>query len=104
MTVCLYLPLYSEDSGSEATLLEVNGAGVLGPLVLFALLATGAWLGPSRRMRVILAGGHALLTMLALLSIGVLFLPASILLVLGAAAELRQPVPERHHRPLVAAE
>jgi hypothetical protein len=105
IAVCLLVPLYDADDGVSgvpgATLVEVNGRGVLVPLALFGLLATSAWLGPSRRVRVIAAGGHTLLTLLALLSIGVYFLPASGLLVVGAAADLRRPAHDRHHRPLV---
>lgn len=102
--VCLFVPLADADDGSGvpgATLVEVNGLGVLVPLALFVVLATGAWLAPSRRLRVILSGGHAALTLLALLSIGVFFLPASVVLVGGAVLDVRTPAPERHHHPLV---
>ncbi len=102
--VCLTVPLYSGDDGSGvagATLLEVNGLGVLLPLSLFVVLAVGAWLAPSRRVRVILAGGHAMLCLLALLSIGVLFLPATLLLLVGAVVDARAPAAARPQRPLV---
>jgi hypothetical protein len=102
--VCLFVPLADADDGSGvpgATLLEANGRGVLVPLALFVLLATGAWLAPSRRLRVILSGGHAALSVLALLSIGVFFLPATVVLLGGTVVDVRTPAPTRAHRPLV---
>jgi hypothetical protein len=105
IALCLLVPLYDADEGGSgvpgATLVEVNGRGVLLPLALFGALAAGAWLAPSRRVRVIAAGGHTLLTLLALVSIGTYFLPASGLLVAGAAVDLRRPRANGHDRQLV---
>ncbi len=105
VAVCLLVPLYDIDDGGSgvpgATLVEVNGRGVLLPLALFGALAAGAWLAPSRRVRVIAAGGHTLLTLLALVSIGMYFLPASGLLVAGAAVDLRRPRVDGRDRQLV---
>ncbi len=99
VVVCLTVPLYDADDGSGvpgATLVEVNGRGVLVPLAIFVVLAAGAWLAPTRRVRVILSGGHAVLTLVALLSIGVFFLPATAALLVAAVADLRTPAPVRH--------
>lgn len=89
--VCLVVPLYSGDDGSAtttATLLEVNGAGALVPLGLFLGLGLLAWLAPWRSVRLLAVLAHGGLTVLALLTIGVFFLPAALVLAAGALREL----------------
>lgn len=105
--VCLVAPLYSTDDGSRAgtaTLLEVNGVGALVPVLLFLVLAVGAWLVPWRPGRVLLGAGHAGLTLLAMFTIGIFFLPATVVLAVGLVREARAarvpPVPPV--RPRVA--
>jgi hypothetical protein len=90
VVACLVLPLYAGSDG-HATLLEVNGPGALLPLGLFLALGVGAWLAPWRALRVVLVGGHALLTVLALLTVGAFFLPATAALVIGAALPHLRP-------------
>jgi hypothetical protein len=91
--VCLVAPLYSSSgdgsTDGSATLLEVNGPGALVPLGLFLVLAVGAWLVPWRPGRVLLVAGHAGLTLLAMLTIGVFFLPATVVLGVGLLREGR---------------
>ena len=87
---CLVLPLYSSDGSAgsgSATLLAVNGAGVLVPLGLFLGLGLLAWAAPWRPLRLVAAGAHGLLTVLAMLSIGPFFLPAAVVLALGAVRD-----------------
>ena len=89
--VCTTVPLYGVD-GADApsgTLVEVNGRGALVPVALFVLLALGGWLAPTRRLRAVLVLGHAVLTILSLLSIGMFFVPATLLLVSGAVLDAR---------------
>lgn len=90
--VCLVAPLYSTDDGSTAgtaTLIEVNGLGALAPVLLFLVLAGGAWLVPWRPGRVLLVAGHAGLTLPAMLTIGIFFLPATVVLAVGLLREGR---------------
>ncbi len=90
--VCLVAPLYSGDDGSgatTATLLEVNGAGALLPLGLFLALGLGAWLVPWRVPRLVLVLAHAGLTVLALFTIGLFFVPATVALGVGAVLDGR---------------
>ncbi len=94
--VCLVVPLYSTDSGTtggRATLLEVNGAGVLVPLALFLGLALLARFLPWRATRVAAVAAHGLLTLLALLSVGALFLPATLALAVGGFLEVVGALP-----------
>jgi hypothetical protein len=105
VTVCLLVPLAGvaavaggAPAVSGATLVEANGRGVLVPLALFLALATGAAVSLSQRGRVILTGGHLALTLLALPSIGLLFVPASAVLVLAAVVDVRGSVTARQQR------
>lgn len=104
VALCLLVPLPDAPGGANAiagaTLLEANGKGVLVPLVLFLALATGAALAPSQRGRVILTGGHLALTLLAALSIGLLFVPASAVLLMAAVVDVRGSVAARQQRSL----
>ncbi len=82
--VCLVAPLYSTDDGSTAgtaTLIEVNGLGALAPVLLFLV--------PWRPGRVLLVAGHAGLTLLAMLTVGIFFLPATVVLAVGLLREGR---------------
>jgi hypothetical protein len=89
--VCTTAPLYGVDGDGSAsgTLVEVNGRGALVPVALFVLLGLGGWLAPTRRLRAVLVLGHTVLTVLSLLSIGMFFLPATLLLVSGAVLDAR---------------
>jgi hypothetical protein len=104
--VCLAAPLYATDDGStagSATLLEVNGAGALVPVLLLVGLALGAWLVPWRPGRVLLVAGHAGLTLLAMLTIGIFFLPATVVFGVGLLREGRAArVPPVGPRPASA--
>lgn len=88
--LCLFAPMYASDDGSgDATLLAVNGAGALVPLGLFLVFAATAAFAPVPAVGVAGVLAHAALTLLALLSIGVFFLPATLALVAGAVLSLR---------------
>lgn len=90
--VCLVVPLYAVDDGSgttdRATLLAVNGPGALVPLGLFLALGLLAWLPRVRMVRVVAALAHAALTVLALATVGIFFVPATILLGIAALRDL----------------
>lgn len=91
---CLVLPLYSSDGTDgtgSATLLAVNGAGALVPLGLFLGLGLLAWAMPWRVARLVAVLLHGALTVLALLSIGLLFVPAAFALAVGGFRELTAP-------------
>lgn len=103
--LCLVVPLYISDEGvgtTSQTLLEVNGRGVLVPLSVFLGLAVTSYAAPWPRLRAAAALGHGALTILALLSIGTLFLPATLALLGGVVLDARSPTtrPERSE-PLV---
>jgi hypothetical protein len=106
VALCTLVPLPDVPGGSPvvpgATLVEANGNGALVPLALFLALATGAALAPSQRGRVILTGGHLVLTLVALTSIGILFVPASTALLLAAVVDVRGSVTARQQRSLAA--
>ncbi|MGG5259525.1 hypothetical protein [Phycicoccus avicenniae] len=104
---CLTLPLYSTSDGSgadgSATLLAVNGPGVLVPLALFLGLGLLAWCTPWWGVRVAAVGVHGVLTVLALLSIGVLFLPAALVLAVGGVLDVVRALAPRAPAPPVPA-
>ena len=79
-------------AGSGATLLEVDGPGVLVPLGVAVVLALGAWAAPWTWLRWTLVGLFCAGCVLALLSIGVFFLPAAAALVVGAALATLRPL------------
>ncbi|PKW26296.1 hypothetical protein [Phycicoccus duodecadis] len=93
--VCLVAPLYAAGDGSGgATLAAVNGPGALVAPALFVVFALGAATSPWRGLRLAGVAAHAALTLLALLTIGAFFLPATTALVLGALHALRaSPAP-----------
>ena len=100
----LVLPVYSvEESGdvsSSATLVAVNGLGVLLPVAVPALITAVVWIALHRRcsrgsrfagaLAWTLAGVLVLSSMLAIFSIGLVVLPVALLL-LGAAALTPSP-------------
>ncbi|MBM6400127.1 hypothetical protein [Phycicoccus sonneratiae] len=99
---CLVLPLYSGDGSGgpgSATLLAVNGPGALLPLGLLLGLGLLAWAAPWRMLRLLAVLLHGVLTVLALLSIGVFFLPAAAVLALGGFRELTAPTAPRVTAP-----
>ncbi len=72
---------------------------MLVPLGLFLGLGLGAWLAPWRVVRLLAVLAHGGLTVLALLSIGVFFLPPLRSWLAGAVLEL---VPEPRGPPVPA--
>jgi hypothetical protein len=92
-------------STDTQTLLEVNGARVLIvvgiPLLIAALVTLTLWSGrPSVAAAWVLVGLLWLLTLLAMLSIGFFFVPATLLLTLAAALG-RQPPSKAAPAPTV---
>ena len=95
----LTLPLYSTSSetvGSDgtsetvegtATLIEVNGWGAAVPGLVLVALAVGVWRARTILPRWICLGLFLALTALLFASIGVFFLPAALLLILGVSLE-----------------
>lgn len=93
----LTLPLYatsSETAGPDgsltasegtATLIEVNGWSAAIPGLILVALAVGVWRAPHLLVRWICLGVLLVLTALFLASIGLFFLPAALLLILGVS-------------------
>jgi hypothetical protein len=94
-----FLPVYSSESATatsggavstssgRATLLDVNGPGVLVVLLVPVALATLGLIGSARRRRVLIwvAGGLLLgFALVSGLSIGLFYLPAAVALLLSA--------------------
>ncbi|HYD10203.1 MAG TPA: hypothetical protein VEA78_08875 [Acidimicrobiales bacterium] len=77
----LVLPTYS----SGDTLVEANGNGVLGVLLVPAALALVGVLVPHRAVLITIAVVLSLATLLAMLSIGILFVPTTATAWLGVA-------------------
>lgn len=97
--VTLTLPLYetatetSTDGGlvtsesGRTTLIEVNGWGAAVPGLILVLLAVVVWQARYVLLRWIPLGLFLLLTALMMLSIGMFFLPAALLLILGISLD-----------------
>lgn len=95
----LTLPLYatsSETAGPDgsltssegtATLIEVNGWGAALPGLILVALAVGVWRAPNLLVRWICLAIFLLLTALFFASIGLFFLPAALLLILGVSLD-----------------
>lgn len=95
----LTLPLYatsSETVGADgsltssegtATLIEVNGWGAAIPGLILVALAVGVWRARLVLVRWVCLGVFLVLTALFLASIGLFFLPAALLLILGVSLD-----------------
>ncbi|MDO5504585.1 MAG: hypothetical protein Q4G67_15585 [Actinomycetia bacterium] len=97
----LTLPMYSTATDSAdpngaggtttegmATLIEVNGWWAVLPGLLLVALAVAVWRAPQMMVRWICLALFLLLTALSMASIGLFFLPAALLLILGVAMDL----------------
>lgn len=95
----LSLPLYSSSSETAqadgsitsteatATLIEVNGWGAAIPGLILVALAVGVWRAPPVLVRWVCLALFLVLTALFLASIGLFFLPAALLLILGVSLD-----------------
>lgn len=113
-----YLPVYHGERSSStgaiihtsATLVHVNGTWVLIPVAVPALLALIVWVALTRRERsraaAVIATGTVVtlgaFNVLAILSIGIFMLPATVLLAWAVWAN-PTGAPARAHRPPAAA-
>lgn len=95
----LFAPLYStatDTAGADgsltstegtATLIEVNGWGAAIPGLVLVALAVGVWRAPGVLVRWVCLGLFLAITALFLASIGLFFLPAALLLILGVSLD-----------------
>ena len=74
-------------SEGTATLIEVNGWGAAIPGLILVALAVGVWRARHMMVRWICLGLFLALTALSMLSIGFLFLPAALFLILGVSMD-----------------
>lgn len=103
--VTVTVPLYATSSDTvtsdgattstegTATLIEVNGWGGAIPGLILVLLSVGVWRAPYVMARWICLGLFLAFTALTMFSIGMFFLPAALLLILGISLERGDPEP-----------
>ncbi|MDO5503705.1 MAG: hypothetical protein Q4G67_11070 [Actinomycetia bacterium] len=91
----LVAPVYSHststpegtESAGTATLIEVNGWAAAIPGLIFLALAVGVWRGPNLVARWVCLGVFLFFIAFTMFSIGLFFLPAALLLILGISMD-----------------